>query len=194
MLPCLLPGLSHRRVSSAAAVQAAHPPLGHPGPSQRGQAVGVLRVGRPAGEDLLHHTGAGVRVVHARPGVWHQRRGGQGDHLHPAGPGQTRPGAPQGAGHHHLTAGPHHVPEHLHHLHLHLSVPLLSCLPASELTVDFPGNPGPHADTHGKVDVVMKRICWRWKLQLCLTCHSDKVTESGQTETSDSTLSHRSSF
>lgn len=151
LLPALLSGLCHRRVPSAPAVQAAHAPLWHSSQSQCGTTVCILRVGRPARAHVLYHTRA--RIGRDRldgPDVWHQRRGGQGDHLHPASSGQTRTCAPQGTGHHHLTAGPHYLPEHLRHLHLHLHVPLLSLCAAFQWTVprSNPNPPNPVPWTH----------------------------------------------
>lgn len=132
LLQALLSGL-HHRLPPAPAVQAAHSSLGHSSQSQRGTTVCLLRVGHPANAYLLYHTWA--RDGCDRRGVWHQRRGRQRHHLHPAGSGQTRTSAAQGAGHHHLGAGPHYLPKHLHYLHLHLIIPLLSLCAAWRLTL-----------------------------------------------------------
>lgn len=164
LLSALLSGLHHRRISSAPAVQAAHAPLWHSSQSQCGKTVGILRVGRPARAHIFYHTWARIRDGRDGPGVWHQRRGGQGAHLHSAGSGQTRTCAPQGAGHHHLSAGPHYLPEHLHHLHLHLDVPLLSlcCFTvdsASQWIIHQTlclGHIGPCNDT------LIHKIRWTW--------------------------------
>lgn len=126
MLQTLLSGLCCRRLSSAPAVQAAHSPLRYSSQSQCGTTVGLLRVRRPARAHVFQHTWARVGDGCDGPGVWHQRRVRQGDHLHPESSEQTRTGEAQGAGNHHLAAGPNYLPEHLHHLHLHLKVPLLS--------------------------------------------------------------------
>lgn len=164
LLPALLSGLRRRRISSVPAVQAAHAPLWHSSQSQCGKTVSVLRVGRPARPHIFYHTWARIRDGCDGPGVWHQRRGGQGDHLHSAGSGQTRTCAPQGAGHHHLSAGPHYLPEHFHHLHLHLDVPLLSLCAALQWTVPRSGLPTkPCAlDTLGHAMTLIHKIRWTW--------------------------------
>lgn len=126
LLPALLPGLHGGRSPPAAAVQAAHAALRHPGQSQRGQALCVLRVGSAAGSHLLRRAGAGVGGRGHGPSVRHQGRGGPGDHLHreTTGPGRYR--AAQGAGHYGVGAGPRDLPQRFHHLRVHRGVPVLS--------------------------------------------------------------------
>ncbi len=181
LLQALLSGLRLRRLSSASAVQAAHSPLWHPSQSQCGTTVGFLRVRHAAGAYVFYHTWARNTDGYDGPGVWHQRRNRQGDHLHPAGSGHTRTSEAQGAGHHHLAAGPHYLPEHLHHLYLHLDVSLLSLCAAFQMTLPPTGlwMPLTHKaipqkpcamDTLGlqrssniqdKVDMIRKWVSWR---------------------------------
>lgn len=178
VLPALLARLHCRRLSSAPAVQVAHTPFWHSSQSQRGPTVGVLRIRSTAGAHIFCHTWARIRVRRIGPGVWYQRPGGQGDHLHPAGSGQSRTGAPQGPGYHHLSAGPHYLPEHLHYLHLYFDVPLLRLQAALQLTVpvDYPPNPVSckhtsmqrHSNTQDKVDMVS------WK---CVAGHVSKMSQ-----------------
>ena len=141
LLPALLSGLCHRWFFRAPAVQAVNPPLRHSSQSQCGTTVRILRVGCPARSHIFYYAWARVRDRWNEPGVWHQRRGRQGDHLHLAGSGQTRTHAAESAGYHHLTAGPHYLPEHLHHLYFHLYIPLLSFCAAMHLTVSRSGLP-----------------------------------------------------
>jgi len=142
VLQALLAGLRGRRLRAAAAVQAADAAPRHPGQSQRGAALRLLRVGAAAGAHVLRPAGAGGGGGARRAGVWHQGRGGPGNHLHAAAAGERRAGAAQGAGDNAVQARPGHLPEHLHHLHLGLQVSLLSTPALPGLTLPLSGHQG----------------------------------------------------